>query len=56
MFSINKIKKVDSDNKLKFPGKNYFGDNFSVTFIKKRMAALDEFLKEVISNPAYVKM
>jgi hypothetical protein len=51
-----KIKKSEPDLKLKFPGKNYFGDNFSTSFIRKRMIALDEFIKDAISYSKVLRL
>lgn len=50
------IKKVDSEISSRFPGKKYLGDNFNIDFIKKRMTGLDEFMKDVVSNPVCLRM
>jgi hypothetical protein len=55
---LNKeIKRLEPDIKLKrFPGRNYFTDNFSHNFIQKRMSGLNEYLYEILSYPAIIRL
>ena len=56
IINILKIKIRKLDIKLKLPGKNYFGDNFSTSFVTKRMMALDEFIKNAMSFESVLKL